>query len=94
MNSFTQDPWELMDRGDYDDYDGNSRVIVAGDRRIAVVLVSDEETDKNAHLIVSAPQLLEALKNCINGLGCQPGYVNTRSLANAQAVIALAEGRL
>ena len=58
----TSEPWELCQRGDYSDFDGQCRVIVSDDRRLAVVHVSDEETDANAQLMVSAPKLLAALR--------------------------------
>ena len=53
----------------------------------------DERGEANASLIAAAPELLEALRNCVDGLGCQPGYVNTLALTRAQAAIAKAEGR-
>jgi hypothetical protein len=42
----------------------------------------------NAH-----DDLLAALKSCVDGLGCQPGYVNTLALSRAQHAIAKAESR-
>ena len=39
------------------------------------------------HAIAQLPDLLQALKDCVNGLGCQPGYVNTLALRRAQSVI-------
>jgi hypothetical protein len=53
--------------------------------------ISCKEAD--ARLIAAAPELLEALKSCVEGLGCQPGYVNTLALSRAQAAIDRAEGR-
>lgn len=52
--------WKLHELGDYSDYDGQCQVITAGDRRIAIVLVSDDETKTNARLIAAAPELLAA----------------------------------
>jgi hypothetical protein len=58
----TPGPWEACDQGDYSDFDGNSRVILGDDMRIAVVQWSpgdmQAESDANAHLIAAAPELL------------------------------------
>ena len=63
MGKHTQDPWEAAARGDYTDFGGNSRVILGGDRRIAVVQHrGDDEDEANAYLIAAAPDLAEALK--------------------------------
>ena len=64
----TAGPWELCNKGDYGDFDGNSRVILGDDRRLAVVHVSDDETDANARLIAAAPDLLEACKDALDAL--------------------------
>ena len=37
--------------------------------------------------------LLAALKDCINGVGCQPGYIRTQSISRAHAAVEKAEGR-
>jgi len=63
----TPGPWELADIGDYSDFDGNSRVVLGDDRRIAVVKVTPgsalfAESDANARLIAAAPDLLAALE--------------------------------
>jgi hypothetical protein len=65
----TPGPWELCTKGDYGDFDGNSRVIIGDDRRLAVVHVSDEETDANARLIAAAPLMLAALDEISLGAG-------------------------
>lgn len=72
----TPGPWEACDRGDYGDYDGDCIVILGDDRRIAVVLGTDEE----ARLIMAAPELLAACKEVVES-GCEgfckdfpPGY--------------------
>jgi len=63
----TPGPWALMDKGDYSDFNGNSRVILSEDIggenpfRIAVVHVSDDEAEANARLIASAPEMYEGL---------------------------------
>jgi len=47
-----------------------------------------------ARLNAAAPELLEALKDCVGGrLGGQPGYVNALALQRAEAAIRKAEGR-
>lgn len=62
MSAHTAGPWEASDRGDYGDFDGNSNVITADDRRIAVVQNSGtEEADANARLIAAAPCMAAAL---------------------------------
>ncbi|WP_025899082.1 hypothetical protein [Sneathiella glossodoripedis] len=60
----TPGPWKAAEQGDYGDFDGNSRVILGDDRRIAVVQHSGTDEDEaNAHLIEASPDLLEALKH-------------------------------
>lgn len=58
---FTSGPWEACDPGDYGDFDGDSRVILGNDMRIAVVHWHDgdcrAENDANANLIAAAPEL-------------------------------------
>jgi len=54
-------PWELCERGDYADFDGNSRVILGDDRRIAVIHVSDEESEATAQFIFRACNSHDAL---------------------------------
>ena len=64
---------------------------VSNDNRLA----SAEEIKAIARLIAAAPELLEALKDCVGGrLGGQPGYVNALALQRAEAAIRKAEGRL
>lgn len=46
----TPGPLELCERGAYGDFNGNSRVVIGDDRRLAVFQVSDEETCANAEL--------------------------------------------
>lgn len=68
----TPGPWEACDPGDYSDFDGNSRVILGDDMRIAVVQWSPanaEMDDANARLIAAAPDMLAALKNVAEGWG-------------------------
>lgn len=47
----------------------------------------------NARLIAASPDLLDVLKECVNGLDCQPGYVRSQTLIRAQSVLAKVEGR-
>ena len=63
MSKHSSGTWRACKHGDYGDYDGECRVIVADDLRIVVVLGYDnEETDANTNLIAAAPDLLEALE--------------------------------
>ncbi|WP_084398323.1 hypothetical protein [Henriciella aquimarina] len=58
----TQEDWEACDRGDYSDFDGNSRVIIGDDRRIAVVQTDgDPETMANAAFITEAANQMDAI---------------------------------
>lgn len=51
----TPTPWEAAERGDYSDLDGESRVILGDDRRIAIVMHSgDAEDEANTNLIIVA----------------------------------------
>ncbi len=53
----TPGPWEACERGAYSDFDGNSRVILGSDRRIAVVQHSGTPEDEaNTLLIAAAPE--------------------------------------
>lgn len=59
---WTPGPWEAAERGDYGDFDGNSRVIIGDDRRIAVVQHRGRAEDEaNTHLIKASPELYAAL---------------------------------
>lgn len=62
FDGHTDYAWELAERGDYADFGGNSRVMLADCRRIAVVQVSDDETNANAVLMHAAPRLLYELR--------------------------------
>jgi len=44
--------------------------------------------EANARLIASAPEMLELLKECVDGLNCQPGYVRSQTIMRMQVVIA------
>lgn len=79
---FTPGPWEACERGAYTDFDGNSRVILGGDRRIAVVQVSSRsrEDNANAALIAAAPSMyaeLERLCDILNGTGYATDAANS-----------------
>ena len=50
----TPGPWVACARGEYADFDGRSRVVIGDDRRLAVIHVSDDETDANARLFAAA----------------------------------------
>ena len=48
----TPGDWEACDRGDYGDFDGDSRVILGNDMRVAVVQSDGrEETEANADFV-------------------------------------------
>jgi hypothetical protein len=62
MTKWTPGRWEAADRGDYADFDGDSRVILGDDRRIAVVQHAGADDDEaNTHLIAAAPDLYSRL---------------------------------
>lgn len=65
----TPRPWELCERGAYTDFEGNSRVIIGDNMRIAVVQTDGrQETEANAALIIRAinahDDMLAALREC------------------------------
>ncbi len=68
--SHTPGPWEACDPGDYGDFDGESRVILGDDRRIAVVhwspRLNTAQSDANARLIAAAPDLLAKLSEVLD----------------------------
>jgi hypothetical protein len=71
---FTSGPYTLCDRGDYADFDGNSRVILGDDDTIRLAVVQTdgrEEFEANAHLFATAPELFTnglKLANEVGGL--------------------------
>ncbi|BEP44009.1 hypothetical protein [Variovorax sp. V15] len=66
-------PWISCDLGDYGDYDGNCRVILGDDRRVAVVLGTQEEDAANAALIAAAPDLLAAARSSLQQIEAKLG---------------------
>ena len=48
---------------------------------------SGKPEDFAIYRIVEVDEVLEALRKCVDGLGCQPGYVNSLALTRAQAAI-------
>ncbi len=60
----TKGPWRAMQHGDYCDFDGDSRVIIGDDRRIAVVQVQkhSKEDNANATMIAACPVMFDALE--------------------------------
>ncbi|WP_161626250.1 hypothetical protein [Sphingobium baderi] len=104
----TTGPWEACDQGDYGDFDGNSRIILGDDMRIAVVQWSpgdmQAESDANACLIAAAPDLLAALVEILGPLNvcsdnknvpddtCLPIDMTMGELRKARAAIAKATG--
>jgi hypothetical protein len=59
----TKGPWKAAERGDYGDFNGESRIILADDRRIIVIQHSGTNEDEaNTRLVEAAPLMLEALQ--------------------------------
>jgi hypothetical protein len=59
----TPSPWVACERGDYSDFEGNSSVILADGKRVAVVHhAGDAESDVNARLIEKAPDMLKIVE--------------------------------
>lgn len=94
MTKHTPGPWVLQPHET--DF---RREITAEGRRVALATKRDER-DANARLIVAAPELLEALKACLDALEYvekhlpqQTGYgVRQERIAQAKAVIARVAG--
>ena len=63
MSGFTNGPWELCEKGDYDDFGGQSMVVIGDDKRIAAVHASGKTGEANARLIAAAPDLYDALEH-------------------------------
>lgn len=83
----TPGPWEAAERGGYGDFDGNSRVILADDMRIAVVQHhGDDEAEANTRLIVEAPEMLEALRE-IADIAHHGGLIGYNTSAKAMDAI-------
>lgn len=57
------------------------------------ILGSPNRAYELLNLIGVRDELLEALRECVNGLNCQPGYIRSQTLMRASAAIAKAEGR-
>lgn len=99
---FTPGPWEACDPGDYGDFDGESRVVLGNDMRIAVVHWHEgdyrAENDANANLIAASPGLYDALQKLRIALDLidpsRPlAYAATMSLMRNCADAALAKAR-
>ena len=99
MGDWTDGPWEAAERGAYGDFDGNSRVIIGNDRRIAVVQHhGTQEDEANTNLIDAAPELYEALKAAQHALRSYQYGNSAPALAeeiadSAQASLAKAQGQ-
>ena len=100
---FTPGPWEACDPGDYGDFDGESRVVLGNDMRIAVVHwhEGDCRADANARLIAASPDLYDALagfvaaydvRNPLRTADCHPAKCACLRCArdSAEAVLAKA----
>ena len=69
MNKFTKGDWEAADRGDYGDFAGASRVILADEKRIAVIHHDgSEEAEANTKIMTAAGKLVKALRLTAMGL--------------------------
>lgn len=65
----TPGPWVAAERGDYGDYEGNSRVILGNDRRIAVVQHhGTDEDEANTHLIEAALDMHDAIDQALDDM--------------------------
>ena len=98
MSKHSSGTWHACKHGDYGDYDGECRVIVADDLRIVVVLGYDnEETDANTNLIAAAPDLLEALEDILSvaeiHVMMSPDVPLDGPIGKARAAIAKARGK-
>lgn len=91
---FTQGPIEVCAPGDYGDYEGRCIVLIGDDRRIAVVLGTDDEAKANASLYASAPELLSAAKLALDEMCRTAGPRNsfTDAVDLLDAAISKAEG--
>ena len=87
-NDCTPGPWHLHDM-ESNTVCGSDHLAIADCNASSRAQLENED---NARLIASAPDLYEALDNCVNGLGCQPGYVNTLALQRAKQALASARG--
>ena len=92
--------WTLCDRGDYVDFDGDSRVILGDGMSVRIGVIQTNgrpETEANAYLAVAAPRLLKELQHLValleplerDGTLNVPGHA---TLNGARAAIALATG--
>lgn len=86
MTKHTPGPWKTV-------VNHNGDIMICDKKNFVVGEIADvfpEHVDGNANLIAAAPDLLEALKGCID----DPDYCAKRPLvtAKARAAIAKAEG--
>lgn len=79
-------PWKACEPGEYSDFAGNSRVILADDRRIAVVQGTQEQDLANAALIVAAPELLDAAQSALQLLEASLGVAHEACHALRDAI--------
>jgi hypothetical protein len=65
---WTKGPWVATPRGTYNDFDGDSSLILGDDCTQRIAIIQNDGTDEdeaNAHLIAAAPELYEALYEII-----------------------------
>lgn len=87
-HTFTPGPWLIGKAGtDKAIYDGKGGWVAT----IPDMLLNDEQK-ANAHLIASAPDLLEALEEVLKSLEWQENILDGLAVQKAQAAIAKAKG--
>ena len=85
MNT-TPGPWQC-------DRSMRYRIVINSERaNVATIPYLDREAQANAELIAAAPELLEALRLCLDDLR-MTAHCTTRGMEAARAAIAKAEGR-
>lgn len=96
MNEHTPKPWEISPapRGGFDIMAqmGPVKGIVAS-MRPEIIDSRGDRTIANSHLIVAAPELLDALKDMLNPIYQSKGKADFIRIEQARAAIAKAEGR-
>lgn len=96
MSEFTKGPWRLnICAGDDWSFSRGQQVIVEADSiagapaRICLYACDDAEELANARLIAAAPELLEALERCHNGLKPTRQVMAVNSDAGTKPVLLL-----
>lgn len=92
MADHTQGPREASEPGDYGDYNGNCIVILGDDRRLIIVLGSDDESKANARLATHAPEMLALLQRAFTSAKLPPKLSNDISAILRAALTGSREG--